>query len=593
MQRAILDALAEGPVTVSMLKASLGSVAAPLRRLKELGVVAVDERDRRRVPSAPARDDARVTPTGEQADAISAMSGHGRTTPVLLDGITGSGKTEVYMRAIEAQAAAGRGAIMLVPEIALTPQTVGRFRARFGDAVAVLHSRLSAGERYDEWWRLHDGLASIAIGPRSALFAPVRDIGIIILDESHDASYKQGSTPRYHAGRVARRIGEETGAIVVFGSATPSLESLYAAQRDEMRTHSLTRRVGGGKLPAVSVIDMTVEFREGHRSMFSRPLLEALDEIGDREEKAVLLLNRRGFASFMLCRECGYVPECDRCSVSLTAHKGGSVLTCHHCGYTTPPPVGCPECGSVYLRQFGAGTERVQSELAEKLPHIPSVRMDADTTRRKGGHELRLAEFESLERGVLIGTQMVAKGLDYPDVTLVGVLDADTALRLPDFRAAERTYQLLSQVAGRAGRGDIPGRVIIQTYWPDSYAIRAAATHDRTIFADAELPLRRDLGYPPYGRLTRILVTGEDLSAVRHHAVALSARLEPSLPQGWTLLGPAEAAISRLKNTHRHQLLVRAPGDVGMGRVIADVLADVPAPAGVRVSPDVDAYDMM
>jgi primosomal protein N' (replication factor Y) len=593
-QRAVLDALAEGAVTVSLLKASLGSIDSALKRLEELGAIRIDTRQRRRAPSALARVDNEVTLTDEQARAVDALTSAAPTThPVLIDGVTGSGKTEVYMRVIESYLERGRGSIMLVPEIALTPQTVGRFRARFGDRIAVLHSRLSAGERYDEWWRLHRGEATIAIGPRSALFSPVPDLGVIILDESHDGSYKQGSSPRYHARDVAFRMAEETGAALALGSATPSLETLHAADAGRIDVSPLTRRVAGGTLPPVRVVDMGVEFREGHRSMFSRPLLAALEEVAERGEKAVLLLNRRGFASFLLCRECGFVPECEHCSVSLTAHKSGTVLTCHHCGHTISPPVECPECGSVYLLQFGAGTERVQQELAEALPAIASVRMDADTTRRKGGHELRLAEFEALESGVLIGTQMVAKGLDYPDVTLVGVLDADTGLRLPDFRAGERTFQLLSQVSGRAGRGESPGRVIVQTYWPDSYAVRAAAAHDREIFAAAELPLRQELNYPPFGRLARLLISGENRTAVREHAIALATHLEESVPADWTILGPTDAVIARLKNVYRYQVLVRTPETAAVGGALASAMSAIPSPEGVRASPDVDAYDLM
>ena len=592
-QRAVLDALAEGPVRVSLLTASLGPVDGSLRRLEELGVVRIEQRARRRAPASRARRDNPVVLTDEQSSAVEALTEDRSTVPILIDGITSSGKTEVYMRAIEWHIARGDGAIMLVPEIALTPQTVGRFRARFGERIAVLHSRLSAGERYDEWWRLKNGDADVAIGPRSALFAPVKELGIIILDESHDGSYKQGSAPRYHAREVATRIARVTGAALAFGSATPSLETLHAAAEGRIEVRTLSRRVAGGTLPDVRVVDMGVEFHEGHRSMFSRPLLAALEEVAERQQKAVLLLNRRGFASFLLCRECGYVPECDHCSVSLTAHQGGKVLQCHHCGHTTAPPVECPECGSVYLRQFGAGTERVQQELADALPRIAAIRMDADTTRKKGGHELRLAEFEALETGVLIGTQMVAKGLDYPDVTLVGVLDADTGLRLPDFRAGERTFQLLSQVSGRAGRGEVPGHVIVQTYWPENYAIRAAAAHDRRLFADAELPVREELGYPPFGRLARVVISGESVSAVRGHAARLGTLLEKTVPEGWSVLGPTDAVIARVKNVYRYQLLVRAPEGAALGPALASALTQLAAPEGVRVSTDVDAYDMM
>jgi primosomal protein N' (replication factor Y) len=416
---------------------------------------------------------------------------------------------------------------------------------------------------------------------------------VIVLDESHDTSYKQGSSPRYHARDVARELARFTGARLAFGSATPSLELLHQAQAGQVDVATLPQRVGAGTLPHINVVDMAEEFRAGHRSMFSRPLTDALASTIDSGKKAVLLLNRRGFASFLLCRECGYVPECPHCAVSLTAHKNGTVLECHHCGQTSKPPVVCPECGSVYLRQFGAGTERVEQALSELMPHINSVRMDADTTRRKGGHELRLAEFEALESGVLIGTQMVAKGLDYPDVTLVGVLDADSGLHLPEFRAAERTFQLLSQVSGRAGRGESPGEVFIQTYWPTHPAIRAAATHNRSLFVGHELKARKELGYPPFSRLTRLLLTGNHLAPVREHGIRLADALRSLGHADWSVLGPSEAVIPRIKGAHRIHIILLTPSDTPVGPELSRVLADLPAPEGVTVAPDVDAYDLM
>lgn len=593
-QIAVLDALADGPVPVPVLTATLGDVNGALTRLNAVGAVKLTERTRRRTPSSLTRDDTHVTLTDEQSASVEALSPSAPgDLPVLIDGITGSGKTEVYMRVIRAHLDAGKGAIMLVPEIALTPQTVGRFRARFGDLIAVLHSRLSAGERYDEWWRLKGGQARIAIGPRSALFAPVEDLGVIILDESHDSSYKQASSPRYHARDVARRVAGATGARLAFGSATPSLELLHAAHAGKVAVTPLTTRVAGGELPAVTIVDMAEEFRAGHRSMFSRPLLQALELNAQQGRKAVLLLNRRGFASFLLCRECGYVPECDRCAVSMTAHKGGAVLECHHCGRTSAPPTECPECGSVYLRQFGAGTERLQQALAEALPNVPAVRMDADTTRRKGGHELRLAEFEALDSGVLIGTQMVAKGLDYPDVTLVGVLDADSGLHLPEFRAAERTFQLLSQVSGRAGRGELPGEVFVQTYWPDHAAVRASAVHDRDVFVTHELAARKELHYPPYGRLTRLLITGTEMRGLREYSRRLQESISSEGPAGWQVLGPSDAVIARIKDVHRIQILLLTPEGTSVGPDIARAIQTCRPPDGITVAPDVDAYNMM
>jgi primosomal protein N' (replication factor Y) len=358
--------------------------------------------------------------------------------------------------------------------------------------VAVLHSRLSAGERFDQWDRARAGEARVVVGPRSALFAPVRDLRVVVIDEEHESSYKQGSAPRYHARDVAMRLCAATGAILVLGSATPALETFDACERGACRLVRLPERVAGGAMPAVTVVDMAAEFAEGHRSMFSRPLLAELERVRAAGEKAVLLMNRRGFASFVLCRECGFVPQCSECSVSMTYHEVGDRLVCHHCGAAQPLPSVCPRCGSVYLRQFGAGTQRVESELRAAVPGLPVVRMDMDTTRAKGGHELRLAEFEEMPSGILLGTQMIAKGLDYPDVTLVGVVNADTTLHMPDFRAQERTYQLLEQVAGRAGRSEKGGTVVVTTRrswrWPRTTRPRCTARSGRPVRRSAIRP---------------------------------------------------------------------------------------------------------
>ncbi|TLM72290.1 MAG: primosomal protein N', partial [Actinobacteria bacterium] len=467
MQRAVLDALSAGPVRAVELAADLGAVAGAVKALEHAGAVRVERR--RRVREAVARE--RSAPRHErlmpsQVAALDAIAAAGSGGRVLLDGVTGSGKTEVYLRAIEDVVKRGGSAIVLVPEISLTPQTVGRFRSRFGDLVAVLHSRLSAGERFDQWDLARSGDARVVVGARSALFAPVRDLGLVVIDEEHEQSYKQGSAPRYDARDVAARLCDLRGAVLVLGSATPRLESLAACERGACVRVPMPERVPGRELPAVTVVDMGVEFAAGNRSMFSRELARGLDAVAEAGRKAVLLLNRRGFASFLLCRECGFVPGCEDCSTSLTFHEVGARLMCHHCGRMEDVPAACPRCGSVYLRQFGAGTQRVEAEVVSRWPALPVVRMDADTTAGKGGHEQALARFEQLDAGILLGTQMIAKGLDYPDVTLVGVLNADTGLHLPDFRASERTYQLLEQVSGRAGRGEDPGRVIVQTYWP-------------------------------------------------------------------------------------------------------------------------------
>lgn len=596
-QRALLDALAAGPVRVSELAAELGSVDAALKRLEGLGAVRVDRQRRYRLPEirerAAHRYDALSSGQRAAIDAIDRARAAGGGV-VLVDGVTGSGKTEVYLRAIEAVVAEGGSAIVLVPEISLTPQTVGRFRSRFGDAVAVLHSRLSAGERYDQWDLAARGEGRVVVGARSALFAPVPDLRLVVIDEEHEASYKQGSAPRYHAREVAVELCGREGAVLVLGSATPSLDALERCERGEWTRVEMPDRVAGGALPEVHVVDMAAEFADGHRSMFSRPLAAALAEAMERGEKAVLFLNRRGFASFVLCRECGYVPRCESCAVSLTYHDVGHQLACHHCGARSSLPPRCPRCGSPYLRQFGAGTQRVEAELRTLLPDVDVVRMDADTTTGKGAHERLLAAFEALPAGILLGTQMVAKGLDYPEVTVVGVVNADTTLHLPDLRSGERTYQLLEQVAGRAGRGARPGHVFVQTYWPDHAAIRAAAAHDRSLFLAEEVEQRHALHYPPFGRLANLLVVGQNQRAVAAQAGVVADALRAAVDeQPWEVLGPAPAPLAKLKGMHRWHVLLKAPRDADIPALIRTALDGVSSAEGVRVIPDVDPLDLL
>ncbi|MDP2182569.1 MAG: primosomal protein N' [Actinomycetota bacterium] len=595
LQSAVLEAVSAGPLTTRELAAEFGPVTPVVHRLAEMGAVVVQERRAFRTPSSAGRPCGRPDRlTDEQQAAVSAILGRVGTGEVsVLDGITGSGKTEVYMRAIEQVVHGGGSAIVLVPEISLTPQTVGRFRGRFGDHVAVLHSRLSTGERFDEWERVRTAQARIVVGARSALFAPACDLRLIVIDEEHEHTYKQGSSPRYHTRDVAEELARRSGAALVLGSATPSMETLDRCERGDWHPLVLSKRVGGGALPEVDVVDMGREFNEGHRSMFSRRLTEALQGVATRGEKAVLLLNRRGFASFMLCRSCGHVPECDSCTTSMTYHETGPILACHHCGARRAVPATCPECASPYLRLFGAGTQRVQHDLGELLPELAVVRMDADSTTGKGGHERRLAEFEALSSGVLLGTQMVAKGLDYPDVTLVGVLSADTTLHLPDFRAAERTYQLIAQVSGRAGRGALPGRVIVQTYWPDHPAIRAAASHDRSALVASERTDRKALGYPPYGRLANVVVTSPRLDAAREGATAIGEALRAAVPPSWAVLGPSPAPLARLKRAYRWHVLLRAPLDADVSSALRDALRTASLPRDVTVAPDVDPVDLL
>ena len=614
-ERAVVEALLKGPMRQVELGLAVSGVSTVVKRLEKKGVVTCERKERLRGSSITELSSARAPRLGlehltsGQLSALRAIEdsrAQGQGGVVLIDGVTGSGKTEVYLEAIERTLAAGKGACVLVPEISLTAQTVGRFRNRFGEAVAVLHSRLTLGERRDQWELVRTGRARVVVGARSALFAPLANPGIYIIDEEHESSYKQSSSPRYHAREVAARLAQVHGCPLVLGSATPSLVSLarcgagshsvsFAEEGPAWTRVSMPERPGGRPMPEVQVVDMAQEFSQGWRSMFSRPLTSALMDVVERGEKAVLLLNQRGFARFLLCRDCGYVPRCEQCSTSLTYHERGHKLVCHTCGreYAVPPL--CPECGSRYLRQFGAGTQRVEDELRSVLPEGFTV-MDADTTKGKGGHDRCLAEFDEAQSAVLLGTQMIAKGLDFPQVTLAGVINADTTLKLADFRAAERTYDLLEQVAGRAGRGDVPGRVIIQTYQSRHPAILAVSRHDRSVFSENELAARQEVGYPPFVRLANVIMWGKVGADVEKVAWAVAEKLrdyaEVALP-GCEILGPAECALSRVEGNFRWHVLVKAAPQSELGAILGDALKRLQMPAQVSLAIDVDPYDLL
>lgn len=542
--------------------------------------------------------------TEGQHEAIAAIEGamdRASGECVVVDGVTGSGKTEVYLRAIRSALSRGQGAIVLVPEIALTPQTVSRFESRFGDTVAVMHSRMTGGERYDQWQDVAQGRKRVVVGARSALFCPMERLGLIVIDEEHEGTYKQESAPRYHARDVAAWMARQAGGTLVLGSATPSIEALCrTASEPGWSRVSLPGRANGKPMPPVKIVDMAREFGSGSRSMFSKELQSELFAAVDAGHKAVLMLNQRGFANFLLCRECGFVPECSTCSVSLTYHDYGNVLVCHHCGRRLPAPPVCPVCGSPYLRKFGAGTQRVEAELVALLDGragVRVIRMDSDTTASRDAHERLLKEFAKPGPAVLLGTQMIAKGLDFDEVVLVGVINADTQLRLPDFRAAERTFDLVEQVAGRAGRGELEGKVLVQTYMADSVAIRAAASYDRKRFLSDELPKRRLLGYPPYTRLANILIWGDDLSEVREVAIELGERVDEVIRdivgEGWTSLGAAPCAIERLRGQYRWHILVKAPRDADVSRLVEPVIRKRRAHKRVNVACDVDPLSLL
>ncbi len=476
----------------------------------------------------------------------------------LLHGVTGSGKTEVYLNAIDVAIEQGRSALLLVPEIALTPAMAGQFFARFGDRVAILHSAFTDVERTEQWRRIRSGAASVVVGTRSGVFAPVRNLGLIVVDEEHDGSYKQEETPRYHGRDVAVVRAQAAGACVVLGSATPSLESRYNAEKGKYTLLELPGRIEARPMPAVELIDMRQEFLETRKqSTFSRKLLDALGQRLESGEQTIVLLNRRGFSSFVSCRSCGERVQCVNCSLTLTYHKRDRRLLCHYCGYAEKVPSLCPKCQSEHIYFVGLGSERVEEELHHAFPAARIARLDRDTVSGKRQYETILHDFREGSYDILVGTQMIAKGHDIPNVTLVGVVSADIGLGMPDFRAAERTFQLLTQVAGRAGRGSVPGIVLVQTVNPDHYAVRLAAAQDYQAFYEKELHFRRMMHYPPFSAMANLLVRAEKREAALRMSSELGTLLTPPLEQ-LRVMGPAEAPVPRLKNEYRYQFLIKA-----------------------------------
>lgn len=522
----------------------------------------------------------------------------------LLHGITGSGKTEVYLQAIERCMNDGREAIVLVPEIALTPQMVERFKGRFGNLVAVLHSRLSQGERYDEWRKIQRKHVKVVIGARSAIFAPFTKLGLIIVDEEHESSYKQEESPKYHARDIAIERAKSHDAVVIFGSATPSLESYH---HPEIEVLSMPSRVENRPLPEVKVVDMRNELRHGNRSMFSRALHAAIEERLEKREQIVLMLNRRGFSTFIMCRSCGYVCTCPHCDIALTYHSQSRNVRCHYCGYAEREVQQCPDCQSEHIRYFGTGTQRVEEELQKLFPSIRIVRMDVDTTTQKNAHEKLLSRFGSGKADVLLGTQMVAKGLDFPKVTLVGVIAADTILNLPDFRASEKTFQLLTQVAGRAGRHELPGEVVIQTYNPEHYSIVTASDHDYMQFVELELNLRKARQYPPYSRLILITLSHEHVPVLIRMSQLLANELRKQAQNEarqhdaghrlmMDVLGPIASPLAKIKDRYRFQCIVKYDGDPKVIAIVTEVLAlfeQAIEQEKLQVSVDVDPQILM
>ena len=477
----------------------------------------------------------------------------------LLHGITGSGKTQVYIEAVALARQNQRQAIVLVPEIALTSQIVSRFKARFGDDVVVMHSKLSTGERYDAWQRLRTKQAGIVIGARSAVFATLPDLGIIIMDEEHEFSYKQEETPRYHTRQVALTRARLANGVVIMGSATPAVESYYQALQNQHTLLNMSKRIAGASLPEVTIVDMREELRQKRRSVISLPLQELLTETIRLGEQAIILLNRRGYATFVMCRECGHIVKCKHCDISLVYHAVGNILRCHYCQCVETTPTTCPACSSSYIRFFGTGTQKLEENLEKMFPSIRTVRMDQDTTSGKMAYDRILDGFANGEYDVLLGTQMVAKGHDVKNVTAVGIIAADSILNLPDFRASERVFALLTQAAGRAGRGDKPGKVVVQTYNPEHYAVQAGAKHDYHEFYQTEIGYRQGLGYPPYGQILKLTIHADEESKSRAQAEVMINELKAMLDEGIKadIIGPFPAPVAKIKDVFRMNIIIK------------------------------------
>ena len=531
----------------------------------------------------------------EQAKALKIISGFIEKEvhkTFLLYGITASGKTEVYLQSIDLVLSKGRSAIVMVPEISLTPQTIERFVSRFGEGVAVIHSKLTPARRFLEWKKIKEGRARIVVGARSAVFAPMKDLGLIIIDEEHETTYKQDDVPRYHARDVAEERAKLNSCPLILGSATPSLESYYKAKEGRYMLIKLTKRIDERLLPKVKIVDMRMELATRKKvAIFSRVLLDAIDKAMKAGKQAIIFLNRRGFSTFISCKSCGLVLKCRRCDTVMVYHFENKKLICHYCNYTATPPDICPKCRSGYIRYSGLGTERVESEISHNFSHVKIARMDSDTTAKRGSHDRILGDFKSGAVKLLVGTQMIAKGLDFPEVTLVGVVSADVTLNIPDFRASERTFNLLTQVAGRAGRGDAGGEVIVQTYAPHHYSILTAAKHDYEKFYNEEIISRKELLFPPFINLVKVTVRARNDDAAANAAGDLADAIKAE-DKDMMVAGPAPAPITRMRGYFRHNILLKDKDRLKMCGLLKKVLSKFRKPHGVLIAVDVDPISM-
>lgn len=587
---------AEGELAAAELRRRFGQCGAQLKRLVEVGLLCCQQREQFRDPfrdETVVKDRPKQLNQHQQAafEALVSASARGEFSPFLLHGITGSGKTEVYLQIIAHILDQGQNALVLVPEISLTPQLVRRFRARFDSGIAVLHSGLSDGERYDEWRRIRRGLVRIVIGARSALFAPLEKIGIIVVDEEHETSFKQGDGLRYNARDLSLVRGRMEHALVLLGSATPQLTTLYAAEQGRLQTLALPERAHGGALPLVETVSMQIG-----KSTISCRLQEAIAETLAAGEQTIIFLNRRGYATFMVCGDCGKPLTCPNCSVTLTYHRQKGESVCHYCDYAVPSPGVCPECGGFEMKELGAGTERVEHELNELFPDARILRMDSDTTAGKGSHSRLLSRMNDHSADILIGTQMITKGHDFPGVTLVGVINGEASLNMPDFRSSERTFQLLCQVFGRAGRGTTPGRVILQALDPSHHAICSAINHDSEGFYRQELEFRREVSYPPFSFLAAITFSGTAEVGVAQQAevtAQLLSDLKKELRLRIEILGPAQAPLYRLRGRFRRNILLKAASRSDLRRLVSAWMACRKPAANVRENLDIDPLEML
>ena len=545
-----------------------------LNKLIENEVLSIEEESVFRYNDRVYNKDSAKTLTIEQENIIREYI-NSYDTMFLLKGVTGSGKTEVYMKLVERVLLEGKSAIILVPEIALTPQMIERFKGRFGVNVALFHSKLSDGERFDEWFRVKEGKAKVIVGARSAIFLPAKNLGLIIIDEEHENTYKSEQNPKYQTKEVAEYLSELKGCKVILGSATPSIETYYRALTGEMKLLELNSRVDNKPMPPMKVIDMRNELKGGNKSLFSRELFIAIQERLKRKEQIILFLNRRGFSTFVSCRSCGYVFKCDECDISMTYHKNG-LLICHYCGKTKREPRECPKCHSKYVKFFGAGTQRVEEEVKKYFNNVRILRMDVDTTRDKHSYERIYNTFKNGEADILIGTQMVSKGLDFKNVTLVGILAADMSINIPDYRAAERTFQIITQVAGRAGRGDKQGEVLIQTYTPQHYSLQYAVNYDYEGFYEKEFTVRAMMKYPPFGKLLLINGTSKKEELLKNFMHKITMMIKPLVESclDIEILGPIPCMISKVKENYRWQIVIKGEFDSYFSKNIKEILYD-------------------